>query len=341
MIATAKVRTAPAAERTGEGRVFEYAHLTGAELAVLDRQKTIFLWAVSPLEVHGPHLPVGTDVLVAGELQRRCLLELARRRPDLTFVLLPPLYAGADPLPVQGSLGVPAPVLEELLLAYVAGLASQGFRYLLITDNHGGPRHQMAIETAARRAWRRYRFYLLDPFGYFYRRMVLQDPALLRETGLEPGRCGDDADSHAGTNETSLVLAFAPQLVSLSYRQLPPALPPQPRGGVHLLTRLAGWVRRLGGSSLAGDLEHLAATLAWVGDPEMKPYLGAPALASPQAGERMLEAHVRTAVELMERALSQEPVRIRPLLWPLRFLRRLPAGERLRPFSAPSTGADV
>ncbi|MDI3281550.1 MAG: creatininase family protein, partial [Bacillota bacterium] len=315
MSAAAEGGMGTAVEMAGEGRVFEYARLTGAELAALDRQKTIFLWAVSPLEVHGPHLPVGTDVLVALELQRRCLRELSRRRPDLTFVLLPPLYAGADPLPVQGSVGVPAPVLEELLLAYAAGLAGQGFRYLLVTDNHGGPRHQMAIEAAARRAWRRHRFYLLDPFGRFYRRMVLRDPALLQETGLGPGRCGDDADSHAGTNETSLVLAFAPELVSPGYRELPPALPPRPRGGARLLSRLAGWVRRLGCSSLAGDLEHLAATLAWVGDPEMKPYLGAPALSSPQAGERMLEAHVRTAVELVERALRQEPVRIRPLLW--------------------------
>ena len=46
-----------------------YQSMTLQEIKGLNRDKTIFLMAVSPLEVHGPHLPVGeggdhTDAMV-------------------------------------------------------------------------------------------------------------------------------------------------------------------------------------------------------------------------------------------------------------------------------------
>jgi creatinine amidohydrolase len=51
-------------------RTFHYEELTASQLAELDRENTLALMALSPLEVHGPHLPLGTDVMVATELQK-------------------------------------------------------------------------------------------------------------------------------------------------------------------------------------------------------------------------------------------------------------------------------
>jgi hypothetical protein len=56
----------------------------------------------------------------------------------------------------------------------------------------------------------------------------------------------------------------------------------------------------------------------------MLPYMGAPANASRQAGEAMLRAHVRIAMELFDKALKGEKAVIKPLLWSVKFLRRLP-----------------
>ena len=112
------------------GEVKEYVRMTLTELQELDRAKTIFLMAVSPIEVHGPHLPLGTDVFVAEEMLRRYQAALAEEYPDYTLVLLPSLYVGSDALPAKGSLSVPAPVMREVLLAYVKGLAAQGFATL-------------------------------------------------------------------------------------------------------------------------------------------------------------------------------------------------------------------
>ncbi len=95
---------------------------------------------------------------------------------------------------------------------------------------------------------------------------------------------------------------------------------------------LASVVRLLGGRTLGRDLDHLAKTLAWVGDPGMAPYMGDPSRATREAGEAMLAARVEVAMELFERALAsgaepesmRQPVHIQPMLWGLRILRKLP-----------------
>jgi len=310
----------------------EYVEMSLPELRALDPGKTVFMISVSPIEVHGPHLPVGTDVFISDDLALRYMAELHKRRPDLRFVQLPSLYVGSDALPVAGSLSVPAVHLEGVLRAYGKGLAKQGFRYLFVADNHGGPRHQMAVEAAARALWRRHRFYLIDPFGADFRYMVQHDAKFMSRTGLGPGACGDDPDSHAGTNETSLMLVCSPRRVREDYRSIRASLPPARRGAARLVGGLATAVRLFGGRTLGRDLDHLANTLAWVSDPEMIPYMGDPSKATREAGEVMLAARVEVAMDLFERALeggaepesTREPVHITPMLWGLRIMRKLP-----------------
>jgi len=320
------------APETNGPKVMEYVEMSLPELRTLDPGKTVFMISVSPIEVHGPHLPVGTDVFISDDLTLRYIVGLHKRQPDLQFVRLPSLYVGSDALPVAGSLSVPAVHLEGVLKAYGKGLAKQGFRYLFVADNHGGPRHQMAVEAAARALWRKHRFYLIDPFGADFRYMVQHDARLMGRTGLGPGACGDDPDSHAGTNETSLMLACSPQRVHGDYRSVGASLPPARRGAAKLVGGLATVVRLLGGRMLGRDLDHLANTLAWVGDPEMIPYMGDPSRATREAGEAMFAARVEVAMDLFERALAggskpesvREPVYIRPMLWGLRIMRKLP-----------------
>ena len=81
--------------------------------------------------------------------------------------------------------------------------------------------------------------------------------------------CGDDRDSHAGTNETSLMLACCPELVAEGYSEVPASKPAPHTGGASFVAWLARVVKFFGGDVLSRDLEHLANTLAWVGDPDM------------------------------------------------------------------------
>lgn len=301
--------------------VNRYAELNLSNLRCINPQKTICLMAVSPIEVHGPHLPLGTDVFIAEKLQEEYCRALASRWPDFDLLLLPPVYAGCDSLPVEGSISVRAKTLEALMEDYVRSLAGQGFRYLIVCDNHGGPSHQLAMEAASRKAWRRYNFALINPFNVVYKKMVLHDKSFLELVGLPPGQCGDDDDCHAGTNETSLMLAARSHLVG-DYHSVGASAPPAKTGLAALVRGLGKLLSRLGFKELYAEMDHLAGLLAWINAPGRQPYLGAPGLATPEAGERMIKGHVSVAVELVAEALAGKKPSTEPMLWRMRFFRR-------------------
>ncbi|MFZ5596935.1 MAG: creatininase family protein [Bacillota bacterium] len=302
-------------------RAYRYEELSIEDLKVVDPEKTFCLMAVSPMEAHGPHLPLGTDVLVGEKLQREYCLALEERYPGFSLLILPSVYAGCDALPYKGSINIRAKTLEGLLKDYVRSIAEQGFRYLIICDNHGGPSHQMAMEAVSRWAWRKYRFFFINPFNVVFRKMVLHDRSFLDLVNLSPGICGDDSDCHAGTNETSLMLAAGNNLVK-NYETVPDSLPPKRGGFPALVGSLGKILGRLGLNRTGEEIDHLANLLAWTGSPGLLPYLGSPRLASSEAGERMIRGHVAVMTELLSEALSGQKPDTTPMLWSVRFLRR-------------------
>ena len=303
------------------GAIWHYEELTSTQLAGLDRVRTLALMALGPLEVHGPHLPLGTDLLVAQELQRRVVGLVGQRWSETDFLLLPPAFLGADTVPDPTSVDVDSRAVYRLLMAIGRSLSSQGFRTLVVTDNHGGPRHQIAIEKAVRRLYRRHGLVLIAPSNRFCRRMIEQDSRILAKMGLSPG-LGDASDAHAGTAETSMVLIFAPGLVLPLWRRLPRKAVPQEASKNRLLRAVAGMARGLGARRLARDLAHLSLTLGWLGMEPMPTYLGAPAQANAEDGDRMLDAHAAVAISMLEEARAGHAPFSEPLLWDLRFIER-------------------
>ncbi len=286
----------------------------------MDHARTIALMALSPLEVHGPHLPLGTDAIVANELQARLLARLEDHYPDHDRLVLPTFYAGSDTLPVLGTVNVDSRALYHLLVATGRALSQQGFRYLVVTDNHGGPRHHIAIEKAVRRVYRRHRFFIVAPFLNFHRRMVEHDPALLADTGTAPGSCGDLTDDHAGRNETSLMLATTPGSVASGWKSLGRVTISRRSLVYRLVMAARPLLRGLGARQLVADLPALAMYLGWVTTRDKTTYVGEPRMASAEAGHRMLDAHVDEALAQLARAMSGRPPFSRPLLWSLRFI---------------------
>ncbi len=171
------------------------------------------------MEVHGPHLPLGTDVIISEEIFKKYVKEFKNRYPDYNIIKLPPLAVGSSLLPIEGSFEIKARTLEKLLDDFARNLDEMGFQFLFSVDNHGGPAHQMAIETASHKAFKRDQFHLIDPFNYIFKKMVEDDDRLLIDIEASPGECGDDQDLHAGNNETSLMLYLSPDDVK-EYRNL-------------------------------------------------------------------------------------------------------------------------
>jgi len=301
-------------------KTLEYIELTYKDVEALDRAKTVFFSSISPVETHGPHLPLGTDLFLAEHLRDRVLKKLEAKRPDITAVRLPTLPIGSEAIPVAGSFRVRYKALLYSLLDIGGALADLGFRYWLLTDNHGGPHHQIGIELAARKL-RRKNFFLIAPFHESFRRMVARDPDLLGKTGLPPDACGAPDDAHGGTNETSLMRAAFPDKVRDVWKTLGPGKTSPMKGLAKVLAGFENIFHSLGMKDVETDFYFLAHGLAWVSDPQMEPYQGNPSKSSEKAGEAMLEYRANLALELLEEALDGKPRELKPLGWSIRFLR--------------------
>jgi creatinine amidohydrolase len=300
------------------GRLLEIAELSSPELDSLDSEKTVFVLVLSPLEVHGPHLPLGTDVQVAEEVRDRTVVKLRERHPELDFVLFPSYFMGSDTIP--GSLEVNSKALNYLLKSTASFLADRGFKYLLVVDNHGGPRHQIATAKAVKRLFERRGFYIIAPFLHFYRRMVDNDPELLEHLGAGPGACGDVEDCHGGLNETSLMLCAYPDKVSPEWEGLGRTAINQRRWPNLLLGTVGRALKALGLREMAKDVGYIGVMLCWVTEKDPPNYIGEPRAASPGAGDRMLDAFSGEAARAVEEALDGKAPYYTPIGWSLRFL---------------------
>jgi creatinine amidohydrolase/Fe(II)-dependent formamide hydrolase-like protein len=300
------------------GKTMNLAEMTSPEVDALDRANTLFVMALSPLEVHGPHLPLGTDVTVAEEVRDRAVEKLRQRFPELDFVLFPSYPLGSDTIP--RSVEVDSRAIFYILNASAAFLADRGFRYLLVTDNHGGPRHQIATAKAVRNAYRKWGFSICAPFLSFYRRMVENDPVLLEHLAAGPGACGDADDCHAGLNETSLMLKALPEQVRGEWRGLPRTTISRRRWPNLLLGTVGRLLGVVGLRDMGADVAYLGVMLSWVTMKEPPTYIGEPCAASEDAGDRMLDAFSDEAVSAVEGALEGLPPYHTPLGWSLRIL---------------------
>ena len=111
--------------------------LTTAEIRARDMGRSIAVLPVAAVEQHGPHLPLGTDTMIAeGYLQR-----VARLVPEALDVLLLPVQAIGksdehDSFP--GTLSLTAATALAAWTEIGASLHRSGCGKLVIVSSHGG-----------------------------------------------------------------------------------------------------------------------------------------------------------------------------------------------------------
>lgn len=231
-------------------RMFE---LTSEDVKALDREKTCITLTISPIEEHGPHLPLSTDVVEAEGMLDLVLGRLQTDFPDWTFLRYPPIPLGVDGFEYPGTASVSPGTMRSIVEELVLSFENEGFTRFLISSHHGSPRHNLAFEDAAARLAKRSDARVLSLAGQvivdlyldggleaFYERMEI--PSDEAETF--------DLDCHAGAFETSEMLALRPDLVRDDYQSLPPVLVP-----LEKLTVLSAKVEGMG--------------LGYFGDPQL------------------------------------------------------------------------
>lgn len=192
------------------------------------------------------------------------------------------LPLGSDAQPVFGSICLSYRTFRKVVSEIGTQLAKMGFKYWIVFDNHGGPRHQLALAETSMKLKKEFGFNLVVPFLNIFQEMLSDSP----DIGIPAGMNGDVNDLHAGTNETSLMLYTKPEMVKTT--NLPRYFPKK-------RTALGNFLRLL-------KTESLTVTIDWISDPSNPYYLGDPSLADPERGKKMIEYHVKRSIELFEAA---------------------------------------
>jgi len=197
-------------------------------LDALPRERTVIILTVSPLEEHGPHLPVGVDAFTARHFAETLGARIAADRAGWRVVLAPTLHLGTFTFDTVGTIRVRQRLVRDVVVDYGRSLARAGFRYVLVANGHGGPGHLVALEEASHIVSRRHGITMASLSGHlaweFLRGRYLPkiEAALGRALSPEERRAFSE-DAHGGWWETSVMLLLKPHLVDASYQRLPPA----------------------------------------------------------------------------------------------------------------------
>jgi creatinine amidohydrolase len=156
------------------------------------------------LEKHGPHVPIGSDLIQAREWA-------ARAAREEYAVVFPQYFYGQiyEARHQPGAFALPSRVVWDLLDATCDEIGRNGFEKILIVNGHGGNPNLLRFFVQSQLERRRsYVVYFYDPYG------PSEDPEFAAK--LKALRKSDPAgDMHAGETETSSVLYLRPDLVHL------------------------------------------------------------------------------------------------------------------------------
>jgi len=170
--------------------------MTWEEVRDLERSASVAILPIGAVEAHGPHLPIGTDTVIAEAMARSCA-EVLSDRGRAVFILPPVWYTAAefaDNFP--GTIGIDGSTVTAMIRQIATSLTEHEITTLALANAHLDPAHLESLKAVAKDPPAGSRVVFLD----LTRRSVAQ--RLTDE--FRTGAC------HAGRFEGSVVLAEKP-----------------------------------------------------------------------------------------------------------------------------------
>jgi creatinine amidohydrolase len=234
--------------------VYALAAMTWTEVRALPLARTVAILPTAAVEAHGPHLPLGTDIVIAEAMARSGAERLSARNLDVLIVPAIPFAPAPFAAAFAGTIDTPADATTMMVLGIARSLASHGVRVTAVANAHHDPAHVEALRAAVARANQEGGASIV--FADLTRRRWAEK--LTPE--FRSGAC------HAGRYEGSVVLAERPDAVNTTVMQ---TLPPNPRSLVDAIREGHASFADAGGSNA---------------------YFGSPAEATAHEGRQIIDA---------------------------------------------------
>ena len=174
------------------------------------KRPIVVIVPVGAVEPHGPHLSLGTDIVISrGAAIRACERIKAH---GLTPLIAPEVSYGVTECAAafKGAVSVSAEALQSFLKSVVEGLLANGVAHVCLVNNHLEPGHVSAVQSALE-GIESTRASVASPIDKRWARTLSDE--------FKSGAC------HAGCYETSIMLATEPDFVSDAERLKLPAVP--------------------------------------------------------------------------------------------------------------------
>lgn len=200
--------------RKGKIKILWLDELSSREAAQAAEEGIVVIFPIGSVEAHGSHLPLCTDSLQPEFIAT----EVAKKTGCL---VIPPLRYGicnaARNFP--GTITIEFDTLYKIVYDILSELVRNRFNRILVLSGHAGQSHIVALRLAAQNI-------VIKNAGIEkekVRIMVLSDYDFAKE--LTP-KYASEKDGHAGTIETSRVMAIRPELIK---GKGSPSFPKMPR----------------------------------------------------------------------------------------------------------------
>lgn len=204
LVLTGMLLAQAAAKPAGDLPV-RYEELTAPDfIQAVARSQSTCVIPIGILEKHGPHLPLGTDLLDCREVSLRA----AKKEYTIVF---PEYYFGQifEAQHQPGTIAYSQRIMLDLLQETCDELARNGIKKIILVNGHGGNDQFLQYFCQCQLAAKKdYIVYLFTPSDDEAMEEQLKK---LRKTKI---------DGHAGEEETSTMLAHRPDLVHLDRANL-------------------------------------------------------------------------------------------------------------------------
>lgn len=201
-----------------------FSHLSCEQMGEAVGVDSVLCVPVGAFEQHGPHLPLGTDAILARSFAESLVVRYGESHdlwlmPSFEFGLSSE-HAWSD-----GTISLSIELYVRLFHEVVRGLVhSQPARNMVLVNGHGGNRGVLEALIQEFRAW----------YGVV---AIVMHPSALSDVRSSSGF----AEVHSGKGETSRMMAVAPELVAGSRIPSPLREGDQPDASALVLSRSVTW----------------------------------------------------------------------------------------------------